>query len=148
MRKILLLFFKICVSDNISADTLDYCKCRVYAPDAPIFMPGIQSGVNRNWREFGALSIAFSLPTCLKGSTDCNTFVFCLQPSSGKLHKQTQSLGPLCDHHRQFCEGTGGHGSSVKPLFTQHPTHTGSNSSLVHTFINISTYSILQQIFF
>lgn len=26
-----------------------------YASDGPFFMPGIQSGVNHNWSEFGAL---------------------------------------------------------------------------------------------
>lgn len=69
----------------------------------------------------------------------------CLQSSSGKLQEQNQALDPLLDRHRQRCEWAGGSGSSVKPLFTQHPTHTGSNSSLILAFINIPAYKILQQ---
>lgn len=80
-----------------------------------------------------------------KTNIDCDIFMLCLQPSSGKLQEQNQTLDRLFGHSRQCCEEAGGNGSSMKPLFMQHPTHTGSDSSLVLVFINIPAYKILQQ---
>lgn len=82
---------------------------------------------------------------CCKSNIDCNIFMLYLQPPSGKLQEQNQTLDRLFGHSRQCCEEAGGNGSSMKPLFMQHPTHTGSDSSLVLAFINIPAYKVLQQ---